>query len=155
MTKRPNRRKSTVKKFFCGLLIAAALVALFFVSYSVTKLVLNANQNPGSYSDGKHAEASATPKPTYEELEKMVIEKNKKIEDLEDELERYRGNAVQATIYPSSEIPTQTKAPEPTKTPAPSLPTVEPTKAPQTQAPSSTPATTTKAPLAENSVPAA
>ncbi|MBE7040072.1 MAG: hypothetical protein E7398_05035 [Ruminococcaceae bacterium] len=154
MTKRPNRRKSTVKKFFCGLLIAAALVALFLVSFFVTKLVLDANQNPGSYSDGKHAEASATPKPTYEELEKMVIEKNKKIEDLEDELERYRGNAVQATISPLTQVPAQTQTPEPAKTPAPPVQTSAPTASPQTQAPVSAPVAT-KAPAAENSVPAA
>lgn len=136
MAKRPNKRRSSAKTFFCGLLIAAALVALFLVSFFVTKLVLDVNQNPGSYNDGNHTEASATPKPSYEELEKMVIEKDKKIEDLEDELRRYKGNAVQATIAPTQQSTTATKAPEPTKTPATATPA--PTKAPEVQTPAPT-----------------
>lgn len=148
MTKRPNKRKSATKKFFiCGLLIVAALVALFFVSFSITKLVLNSNQNPGLGDNGKYEEASATPKPTYEELEKMVIEKDKKIKDLEDELERYRENAVQATISPSAQssdatqtsAPQQTKAPQETKAPAPT----------QTSAPTQIPAPATQTPATE------
>ncbi len=154
MTKRPNKRKSATKKFFiCGLLIVAALVALFFVSFSITKLVLNSNQNPGLGDNGKYEEASATPKPTYEELEKMVIEKDKKIKDLEDELERYRENAVQATISPSAQssdatqtsAPQQTKAPQETKVP-------QETKAPaptQTSAPTQIPAPATQTPATE------
>ena len=46
MTKRPNKRKPATKKFFiCGLLIVAALVALFFVSFSIIIKSLQGHTN--------------------------------------------------------------------------------------------------------------
>ena len=134
MAKRPNKRKSAARKFLSGLIVAIALVALFLISFFVTKLVLNINQNPTGYDESKYEEATATPKPTYEELEKIVKEKDKEIKRLEDELTRYKGNAVQPTIAPSAsqsssnskatsapvEKPKATTAPAPaTKAPAP------------------------------------
>ncbi len=137
--------------------VIALLVVLFFLSFWVTSLILKANHEPVLPQHGV-ADASPTPKPTYEELEKMVIEKDKEIKTLEEELARYRGNSFQteeprATSQPlvtqapteapavATKAPTQaptvapTKAPTPAPTKAPTpAPTVEPTVAP-TKAP--------------------
>lgn len=150
MAKRPKKRKSAARKFFSGLLVALALVALFLISFFVTKLVLNINQNPGSYKGAEYEEATATPKPTYEELEKIVKEKDKEIEKLKDELTRYKGNAVQPTIAPSA---TQsTSKPKATSAPAEKpKATSAPAAAPATKAPApatTAPSTVTQAPAA-------
>ncbi|MBE7048064.1 MAG: hypothetical protein E7393_01630 [Ruminococcaceae bacterium] len=108
------------------------LVVLFFLSFWITGMVLKANQQPYLPEQGGVA-ATATPKPSYEDLEKMIIEKENKIKSLQAELDEYRRGALA-----SSSVPAITAKPtvEPT-----TIPTVAPTVAP-VATPQSTPAVT-------------
>lgn len=136
------------------------LVVLFFLSFWITGLVLKANQEP--LLPGGVSAPAPTEKPTYEELEEMVIEKDKEIQRLEEELDRYRDKddsgtgsnsdrPLSSTQKPSSaptKSPASTKSPAATqasaKTAKPTItaaPTQAPTKAP-TQAPTEQPAKT-------------
>ncbi len=124
--------------------IIVLLIVLFFLSFWITSLVLKANQQPLLPQQGGVA-ATATPKPTYEELEKMVIEKEEKIKALEAELDRYRGGAASSSTGKAPAVTSQKPTAKPTQAPtkAPTqAPTIAPTKAP-TPAPTQAP---TKAP---------
>lgn len=124
--------------------VIAALVLLFFLSFWITSMVLKVNQQP-VLPQQEGVVASPTPKPTYEELEKMVIEKEAEVKKLEKELAQYRKSGSSATAKPAAtNTPKATQAPTaaPTKAPTPA-PTPAPTAAPiQTAAPKSTPAPT-------------
>ncbi len=144
--------------------VVILLVALFFISFWVTSLVLQLNQRPNIPQQENLAEP--TPKPTYEQLEKLVAEKEEKIKSLEAELEQYRsGSAIGEPLSSSTQKPTEkpTQTPAPTKTPttAPTkTPTTAPTKTPTaaptvapTAAPTQTPAPVpTQAPAGETGV---
>ncbi|MBR6729712.1 MAG: hypothetical protein IKL80_06085 [Clostridia bacterium] len=142
-TKQASKKPAKGKKALLALGIVLLLVVLFFLSFFVTSLVLKANQEPLL----PVASAEPTPKPSYEELEQMVIEKNKEIEELERQLETYRGasGSSQSSSAAKTSQPVQTATAQPTAKPsvAPSAkptqaatvaPTIAPTKAP-TQAP--------------------
>ena len=133
------RKNTWVKKFLTALVIAVVLVALFLISFTVTSMILKSNQAPDI--TGAVEEASPTPKPTYEELEKIAIERGERIKELESllgmgavpELES------QSTIAPQPAKATlaPTVAPAPTAAPtiAP-VPTIAPLPNP-TAAPAS------------------
>lgn len=125
---RYSNKKRSKNKFLKGVLVVGILVALFFISFWITSLVLDANQK--SKTDTEELQESATPKPTYEELEEIIEEKDKKIEELEEELEKYKSqdnnNTVSETQTPSptptpatTQTPTSTQTPKPSQTPAP------------------------------------
>ncbi|MBR2499749.1 MAG: hypothetical protein IKB60_01575 [Clostridia bacterium] len=116
------RKNTWAKKFLTALVIAVVLVALFLISFTVTSMILKSNQAP---EIAETEEASPTPKPTYEELEKMVIEKDERIKELESLL----GMGAVPELEPQTPIapnsapePTAAPAPKPTKTSAPTLP---------------------------------
>lgn len=138
-----NKKRSGGKRFLLVLLVAVALVALFLISFWVTSTVLKSNQEP-NLSENSGIYASATPKPSYEELEDMVERKDKRIEELESELEKLKKAAPTKT-------PASTKAPVATQAPtkAPVV-TKAPTKAPvATKTPTENPA----APAAAQPIP--
>ncbi len=141
MRKHYNKRNaySSKQKPLLVVGVLALLIILFFLSFWITGLILKVNQNP-EIPEQVGVEATATPKPTYEELEKMVIEQQETIEMLEEELAQYRtGEETVATAKPT-EKPNKTEAAktaEPTKVPK-ANPTVVPTKAP-TAAPAAAP----------------
>lgn len=144
-----QKRMSGGKKALLTVLIIVLLVILFMASFWITSMVLKANQQP-NLPDVPGA--SPTPKPTYEQLEKMVIEKDEEIKKLQEELERYRknggstsGSSTGSSKSSATSSSRATKAPsatkkataQPTKAPTPA-PTQAPTKAPEpevTQAP--------------------
>ncbi len=112
------RKNTWVKKFLTALVIAVVLVALFLVSFTVTSMILKSNQAPDVPEIEEIAGASPTPKPTYEELERMVIEKDARIKELERQLGIGSGDlgdviVPQQTIAPKpAQKPTQAPAPE-------------------------------------------
>lgn len=139
------------KKFLLTIGVIVLLVLLFFLSFWITGMVLRANQNPG-IPQGTTADVSPTPKPTYEELEKRVIEQEEKIEELEKELASYRSGstpAPSATSAPSFSTgakpttkPSATSSAKPVAKPS-AAPTAKPTVAPvakPTAAPTQAPA---------------
>lgn len=144
-----QKRMSGGKKALLTVLIIVLSVILFKASFWISSMVLKANQQP-NLPDVPGA--SPTPKPTYEQLEKMVIEKDEEIKKLQEELELYKknGGSTSGSSTGSSKSSTTsssraTKAPsatkkataQPTKAPTPA-PTQAPTKAPEpevTQAP--------------------
>ena len=151
-TNQASKKTAKGKRALLAFGIILLLVVLFFLSFFVTSLVLKANQEPLLPA----ASAEPTPKPTYEELEQMVIEKNKEIEELERQLETYRsasgGN--QAASPSKTSKPSQTATAQPSAKPsaAPSVkptqaatavptvaPTAAPTQAPQTAVPTEQP----------------
>ncbi|MBE7010395.1 MAG: hypothetical protein E7418_02760 [Ruminococcaceae bacterium] len=133
-------KSSATKKALIALGVVLVLFALFMLSFFVTTYLLQLNQAPNDIG------IEPTPKPSYEELEKMVIEKEERIQELEDRLETYRNAAGenkgkdQATAKPTVK-PTSSPTATPTK-----APTAAPTKAP-TQTPTIVP---TQAPVATN-----
>ena len=149
--KRTSPKKNKKNKALTGVFIVVALVVLFLGSFWITSLVLKANQNPILPQTSGSSSGKPTEKLTYEQMEKLLAEKEKEIAKLEEELEWYRKNdqgkepaniggaATQTPSAKPSEQPKTenepTKAPEKTKTPSP---TVAPSQAP-TQAPTPTP----------------
>lgn len=138
-----QKKKSTAKKnALIALGVVLLLFALFALSFFVTSFLLQMNQAP----DISGTVAEPTPKPTYEELEKMVIEKDERIKELEERLETYRSAAGNRVIEPTkapTKAPSSSPSQAPTKMPSQS-PTTTPTKAPTT-APTAVP---TQAPAA-------
>ena len=97
------------------------LIVLFLASFWATGLILKLSQGTlfAKYDDGTYE----TSKPTYEQLEKMVEERDAKIASLELELERYRSQDNNTTLAPSTlapQTPANAEEPgtEPTETPA-------------------------------------
>ncbi len=149
---RKSSKKNKKNKAITGVVVVLVLVVLFFASFWVTSLILKANRNPliphSSASSGKPTE-----KLTYEQMEKLLAEKEVEIEKLKKELEWYRKNdkgkepasignvATKAPSAEPSDKPEETKAPEkspektetptqsPTETPAPT-PSAEPIQVP-------------------------
>ncbi len=154
-TKRPSAEQKRKRALFV-VGVVAALVALFFLSFWVTSLVLKSGQNNLIPQQPGIEDPSPTPKPSYKDLEKMVIEKDEEIRELKKELAELRGEEVEdesptakptASPKPSESPSETTEAPRASKTPSPSK-TASPTKAP-TQKPEPTKAPTqapTKAP---------
>jgi len=143
MNVKQKKKSSAKKNALIALGVVLLLFALFALSFFVTSFLLQLNQAP----DLSGVVAEPTPKPTYEELEKMVIEKNERIKELEERLETYRGAAGNRVTEGSTTAPTKapTKAPTQAPTKAPTqAPTKAPTKAP-TVAPTAVP---TQAPVA-------
>lgn len=134
-------KKKQNKKILVLLGCVALLAVMFFLSFWITSLVLKSNQEPVL---DESVVVSPTPKPTYEELEKMVIEKEEEIKELKEQLGRYRdGDDVTTDITKSKATPQPEKTPlviatvPPAKTPVPTkasvataTPTVAPTVAP-------------------------
>lgn len=140
--------------------VVILLIALFFISFWVTSLVLQFNQRPNIPKQENLAET--TTKPTYEQLEKLVMEKDEKIKNLEAELERYRnGSSIDQPLSSATQQPAEKPAETPasTKTPT-SAPATAPTQTPaetpaSTQAPTEAPTETpapTEAPTGEAGV---
>ncbi len=140
--------------------VIALLVFLFFASFWITSFVLKAGQEPNIPGTEEIESPTPTEKPTWEQLEKMVLEKDEEIKSLKEELELYRSGGSRTPAPAITGAPTKTpeasKSPESTKTAAPSktpaptkttAPTQTPTKAP-TQAPTVAPtAAPTMAPI--------
>lgn len=105
------------------------LIILFLVSFWATGLILKLSQGTlfAKYDDG-HYETS---KPTYEQLEKMVEERDAKIASLEIELERYRSQGNDTELAPSTLVP---ETPEITEEPE-TEPAETPTETPETETP--------------------
>ena len=142
MNVKQKKKSSAKKNALVALGVVLLLFALFALSFFVTSFFLQLNQAP----DLSGVVAEPTPKPTYEELEKMVIEKDERIKELEERLETYRGAAGNRVTDPTkapSKAPTSTPSQAPTKAPT-QAPTKAPTKAP-TVAPTAVP---TQAPVA-------
>ncbi len=142
MNVKQKKKSSAKKNALIALGVVLLLFALFALSFFVTSFVLQMNQAP----DLSGVVAEPTPKPTYEELEKMVIEKDERIKELEERLETYRGaagNRVTESTQAPSKAPTSSPSQAPTKAPT-QAPTKAPTKAP-TVAPTAAP---TQAPVA-------
>lgn len=141
---KPAAKMSGGKKALLTVGTIVLLIVLFFLSFWITSLVLKANQEPLLPQQGG---VSATPKPTYEELEKMVIEKEEKIKALEAELDRSRRGSVSSltgTEPSASQKPTAKPTQAPTEAPT-QVPTIAPTPAPTqtpTKAPEPTPTQT-------------
>lgn len=150
------------KKFLFVLGVIVLLVALFFLSFWVTSMSLRFNQEPDNSVSSGLPVATNTPtvdlrKLSKKELIALVEEKDEKIKELEDELEKgsistqapiVTTKPSQATIQPATtskpsvntSAPTKVPTPKPVvKTPAPiktSTPkTAEPTSAPATKVP--------------------
>ena len=141
--------------------IIVLLVLLFFLSFWITSMTLKSNQDPNvAVTSGEPA--VKTPKPSYKDLEQMVIEKDQKIAQLESELESYKKQTpIPSTSTPKSNsssgssgssgsstkkttAPVQTKAPTAKPTAKPTVqPTVKPTAPPA--APTQAPAANTAA----------
>jgi len=144
MKKTSSKRssKSSFKRAMLLTVIAlASLIVLFFLSFWITSLSLKTSQGTLPSAKNGVASPSAAAKPTYEQLEQMLAEKDREIQRLKEELVRLGGEtpAPSASPAPSAE-PTKTPAPTkspsssssaaPTKTPAPTA-TVSPTKTPE------------------------
>ncbi|MBQ4518585.1 MAG: hypothetical protein II997_08390 [Clostridia bacterium] len=151
-------KSSGGKKILLTIGVLALLVLLFFLSFWITGIVLRANQGPLISQEATETGAP-TPKPTYEELEKTVIEQNERIEELEKELASYRLDGTPApnkTTAPSfttgqnptakpKETPVAKPSVKPTAKPT-AVPTAKPTVAP-TPVPTAAPAAPTKTPV--------
>lgn len=144
--RKSSQKSSGGKKALMTIGIIALLVILFMLSFWITSFVLKVNQQP-TLPDA----ASPTPKPTYEQLEQMVIEKEEEIQKLQDELDRYRrnGSSSSSSSFSSSSSKSTTSSKstaQPAATAkATAAPTAQPTKAPTpapTQAPTVAPAQT-------------
>ena len=147
MRKKTTSKRSPKSSFKRALLLTvvalASLVVLFFLSFWITSLSLKASQGTLFSKQSDIVAPSKTTKPTYEQLEQMVADKDREIKRLEEELARYHGDspAVSETPAPAAtpsskptKTPAPTKTPEPTKTPTPSnspSPSVAPTKTPE------------------------
>ena len=151
------------KKFLLALGIIVLLVALFFLSFWITSMTLRANQEPDiAVSSGAPA---ATSSPTVDlkklskkELIALAEEQEKKIAELEEELQKGSIHTQEpiasakpsvSTNRPATEKPAvKTTAPTKAPTPKPAVKTAEPTVAPTPK-----PAEPTKAPETEAPAP--
>jgi len=113
---RKQYKSAIGRKFLLAAGVIALLILLFFLSFWITGMVLKSGQNPG-LPQGGDAVVSPTPKPTYEQLEKTVIEQNKRIQELEQELANYRPGTPRPSATP---VPITTVPPRASQTPAPS-----------------------------------
>lgn len=135
-------RKSGKKTMLFSVGVIVLLVVLFFLSFWITGLVLKAGQGISVPGQPGIESAKPTPKPTYEELEKLLEEKNEEIERLTRELEQYRDgdgsdkplSTTSSTPKPAEKTdePKKTATPAPTKKPSAS-PTVKPSAGPSVQ----------------------
>ena len=107
--------------------VIALLVFLFFASFWITSFVLKAGQEPNIPSVEDIENPTPTEKPTWEQLEKMVIEKDKEINSLKEELELYRSGGNRTPVPAITGAPGKTSRPSPSPVAGKSA---EPTKKP-------------------------
>lgn len=151
------------KKFLLVLGIIVLLIALFFLSFWITSMTLRVNQEPDiAVSSGVPA-ATSSPTVDFSKLSKKELialaeEQEKKIAELEEELQKGSIHTQEpiasvkpsvSTSRPATEKPAvKTAAPTKAPTPKPAVKTAEPTVAPTPK-----PAEPTKAPETEAPAP--
>ena len=98
MPKYAHGKKNSRKKFLTGILIVVCLVALFLISFYVTKMITASNQAPMDMT--KYEDASP------EELREMLKEKDEEIKELKEEIERLKkSSSGSVSTPPTSSIP--------------------------------------------------
>lgn len=159
MRKTYSRRpanKSGKKTMLAVVGIIALLVVLFFMSFWITGLLLQGGRDVSLPQQPAVESAKPTPKPTYEQLEKQLAEKEAEIERLTRELESYQSaggtekplSTASATSKPA-ESPKATQTAAPTKKPAATQtakPSAKPTQKPAAEPTAKPTATPTPVP---------
>lgn len=150
------------KKFLLALGVIVLLIALFFLSFWITTMSLRSNQDPDVVTEtgvpAASAEATATPKVDLKKLSKkelivLVEQKDRKIKELEEELDKgsVSTQAPISAVKPSATAkPSETA--KATATPKPAVKTTAPTAAP-TQKPAAKTAAPTVAPTQKPTTP--